>query len=218
MTGKALYGADMNLPGMLHAKVLRSPHAHARIISIDTSKAEAHPEVRAVVTSKDFPEPPTEPRVLTSGPAVNIKHLSNNVLAGDRVLYKGHAIAAIAANSAHAAEEALALIDVEYEVLPVVTDVESAMAPGAPLLHDEYKNNVASHNQLKIGDPDKGFQEADYGSLHYFLFRSAAVYGADGISDQEHQGHDVHRPDGRRPVGGNTHRHNGRAGAIPLLH
>lgn len=161
VTGKALYGADMILPGMLHAKVLRSPYAHARIKSIDTSKAEAHPEVMAVVTSKDFPEPPTEPRVLTSGPAVNIKHLSNNVLASDRVLYRGHAIAAVAAKNAHAAEEALALIEIEYEVLPVVTDPESAMASGAPQLHEDYANNVASYNQIKFGDPDKGFSEAD---------------------------------------------------------
>jgi xanthine dehydrogenase molybdenum-binding subunit len=161
VTGKALYGADMHLPGMIYGKVLRSPHAHARIVSIDTSRAEAHPGVLAVTISKDFPKPPDQPRVLTSGPAVNIKHLSNNILADDKVLYKGHAIAAVAASSAHVAEEALKLIDVQYEVLPSVTSVEDAMKPGAPQLHDAYKNNIASHSQLKLGDVDKGFAQAD---------------------------------------------------------
>ena len=123
VTGKALYGADMNLPGMLHGKVLRSPHAHANIVSIDTSKAEAHPEVMAVITSADFADAPDEARVLTAGPPVNLKHLSNNVLAGEKALYKGHAIAAVAASSAHAAEEALALIDVQYEALPSASTV-----------------------------------------------------------------------------------------------
>ena len=107
VTGKALYGADMILPGMLHGKVLRSPHAHANIVSIDTSKAEAHPEVLAVVTSADFADAPNEARVIVAGPPTNLKHLSNNCLAGEKALYKGQAIAAVAAQSAHAAEEAL---------------------------------------------------------------------------------------------------------------
>ena len=132
VTGKALYGADMNLPGMLHGQVLRSPHAHANILSLDTSKAEAHPGVLAVVTSADFAEVPDEARVIVAGPPTNLKHLSNNVLADGRALYKGHAIAAVAAQSVHAAEEALALIDVEYEVLPSVATVEEAIADGAP--------------------------------------------------------------------------------------
>ncbi len=161
VTGKALYGADIHLPGMLYGKVLRSPHAHARIVSIDTTRAEAHPGVKAVVTSRDFPTPPGEPVVLGSGPAVNLDHLSSNILARDKVLYKGHAIAAVAAASPHVAEEALALIDVKYEVLPAVTNVEDAMKPGAPQLHEKYKGNIASHTQLKLGDVEKGFKEAD---------------------------------------------------------
>ena len=150
VTGKALYGADVRLSGLLHAKMLRSPHAHARIVSIDTSRAEAHPDVKAIVTAGDLPEP-----------SENVRHLSSRILARKKVLYKGHAIAAVAASSLHVAEEALSLIDVKYEVLPAVTNVEDAMRPGAPLLHDEYEGNVAAHNQLAIGDVDKGFQEAD---------------------------------------------------------
>ena len=161
VTGKALYGADVDLPGLLHGKVLRSPHAHAKIVKIDTSRARAHPEVRAVVTSADLPTLPNGPVAMGPGPKPNGRELSNNVLAGEKALYKGHAVAALAATSAHAAEEALALIDVEYEVLPAVTDVEAAMATGAAQLHEKYSGNVASHNQLQQGDIEEGFRKAD---------------------------------------------------------
>ena len=162
VTGKANYGADVNLPGMLYAKVLRSPHAHAVITSIDTSRAEAAPGVRAVVTSADFPEYENKAVVGPSGgPPQNMSHVSAKILARDKVLWRGHPVAAVAADSAHEAEEALNLIEVEYEVLPPVTTVEEAMADGAPLLHPEFKNNVASHSRLEIGDVDKGFEEAD---------------------------------------------------------
>ena len=150
VTGRALYGADMSPPGLLHGRVLRSPHAHARVLSIDTSRAEAHPEVRAVVTGADLPEPGDKaPRV------------STNVLAREKVLYKGHAIAAVAATNVHAAEEALALIDVRYEVLPAVRNVREAMAEGAPLVHEDLGSNVTGHTQYVLGDVEKGFQEAD---------------------------------------------------------
>ena len=164
VTGRAVYGADMSLPGMLHAKVLRSPHAHARIKSIDISRAEAHPEVRAVVTSADLPDtPPT-------GPAAVLGHMpSENLLARDKVLYKGHPIAAIAASNAHIAEELLSLIDVEYEVLPAYTNAADAMAEDAVPLHDSWPDNpdlpggrnVASHTQYVLGDIDAGFEQAD---------------------------------------------------------
>ena len=151
VTGKAQYGADINLPGLMWGKVVRSPHAHAKIVSIDTGKAEAHPDVVAVVTAADFP----------SYSDAGVQTSSNNVLASGKVLYKGHAVAAVAASSQHAAEEAAALVDIEYEVLPAVTNVEDAMAPGAPQLHEEYAGNVASHDQVRLGDLDKGFEEAD---------------------------------------------------------
>ncbi|MDA1347768.1 MAG: xanthine dehydrogenase family protein molybdopterin-binding subunit [Chloroflexi bacterium] len=150
VTGRALYGADMRLPGLLFGKVLRSPHAHARILSIDTSRAEAHPEVNAVVTSADLPERGDKaPRV------------STNVLASKKVLYKGHAVAAVAAANVHAAEEALSLIDVQYKVLPAVRNVTEAMAEGAPLVHEDMDSNVTGHTQYKLGDVEKGFAAAD---------------------------------------------------------
>ena len=153
VTGKAQYSADIILPGLLHGAVLRSPHAHALIKSIDTSKAEAHPDVRAVVTSKDLADP--------GDWDIGDRHLSNKVLASDKVVYKGHAIAGVAAANAHAAEAALSLIDVQYDVLPAVTSAEEAMAEGAPQLHPEYAGNVSDHSQLKLGDVDAALAEAD---------------------------------------------------------
>ena len=182
VTGKANYAADLNLPGLLYGKVLRSPHAHARIKSLDTSRAEALPGVRAVITSADIQKPSGRASELAEGAMVNYKFLSNNVLAEGKALYKGHAIAAVAAASAHAAEEALKLIDVEYEVLPPVMDGKEAMKEDAPLVHERLAGmttaairaggilddddptkgtNIANHFEFKLGDVEAGFQEAD---------------------------------------------------------
>ena len=171
VTGRAIYGADMRLSGMLHGKVLRSPHAHARIRSIDTSKAKALPGVKAVVTAHDMPK--AEDRMANLGEmSVNVKHLSNNALAYDKVLYRGHAVAAVAAVNVHVAEEALNLIEVDYEVLPAAIDVLDAMKDGAPILHEDLKStelgqetdkvsNVVNHFQFKLGEPATGFEEAE---------------------------------------------------------
>ncbi len=182
VTGKANYAADLNLPGLLYGKVLRSPHAHARIKSLDTSRAEALPGVRAVITSADIQKPSGRASELAEGAMVNYKFLSNNVIADGKALYKGHAIAAVAAASAHAAEEALKLIDVEYEVLPPVMDGKEAMKEDAPLVHERLAGmttaairaggilddddptkgtNIANHFEFKLGDVEAGFQEAD---------------------------------------------------------
>ena len=103
VTGRAQYGADMHLPGMLHAKILRSPHAHARIRGIDTSKAETMPGVHGVVTSADLPQLGGRLFDLGEGAMINPKFLSNNCLAAEKALYKGHAIAAVAVDSPHEA-------------------------------------------------------------------------------------------------------------------
>src|SRR6266487_3490192 len=134
--GRAAFGADMTMPGMLWGKVKRSPHAHARIVSIDASKALALPGVKAVVTAADFPEIPSEEAFVGEGP-MNFRDLSYNCMARGKVLYAGHAVAAVAATSPAIAEEALDLIEIDYEVLPHVIDVEDAMKPGAPVLHDD---------------------------------------------------------------------------------
>ena len=172
VTGRAKYAADIHPSDLLHGKTLRSPHAHARIKSIDVSKALNYPGVKAIVTSKDLPEVPSIPVSLGEGPMVNLKYVSQNVMAQDKVLYKGHPVAAIAADSVHAAEEALSLIEVEYEVLPSVMTAPEAMKEGAPILietmttqslgQDTGKiSNVATHTQFTAGDVDKGFEESD---------------------------------------------------------
>lgn len=172
VTGKALFSDDFFLPHMIHGRILRSPHAHARIISIDTSAAEALPGVRAVVTGKDFPT--IEKKLISQGAAgmINIGEVAENCVARDKVLYDGHAVAGVAADNPHIAEEAVNLIKVEYELLPPVMDVRSAMADGAPVIHEDcfpgafiipsqkYLPN-ASRVQLGSGDPEKGFAEAD---------------------------------------------------------
>ena len=114
VTGRARYSADLHLPGMLYGKVLRSPHAHARIRSIDTSKADVLPGVRAIVTSAALPQPTGILTDIGEGAMVNPKFLSNNCLAVDKVLYKGHAVAAVAAANVHIAEQALGLIEIDY--------------------------------------------------------------------------------------------------------
>ena len=133
VTGLAQYGADLAMPGMLVGRILRSPHAHARIRSIDTSKAAALPGVKAVVTSADFPEQKFE-YVGPERVAQNFWHMTRNIMAREKVLYEGHAVAAVAATSKAIADEALSLIAVDYEVLPHVIDVDEAMKPDAPLL------------------------------------------------------------------------------------
>ncbi|UCC62534.1 MAG: xanthine dehydrogenase family protein molybdopterin-binding subunit [Anaerolineae bacterium] len=170
VTGRALFGADVRLPGMLYGKVLRSPHAHARIRAIRTHKAEALPGVKAVVTAADLPDIADKIADLGEG-AINLRHQSNNVLARGKVLYHGHAVAAVAAINPHIAEEALALIEVDYDLLPPVLDVRQAMRDDAPILLEELRTdemgqsgdrptNVASHMQHKRGDLEEGFRQA----------------------------------------------------------
>ena len=182
VTGSARYGADINLPGLLHGKVLRSPHPHARIKSIDPTRALALPGVKAVVTSTEMAQPRGALVDLGEGAMMNPRFLSNNCLAADKVLYKGHAVAAVAATSPHIAEQALSLIDVDYEVLPFVVDLLDAMKEDAPVLHERLLNatdanvrpgglrtedddtpstNIANHFVFELGDCEKGFQEAD---------------------------------------------------------
>jgi CO/xanthine dehydrogenase Mo-binding subunit len=170
VTGRAQYGADIRLPGMLYGAMLRSPHAHARILSIDTSKAESYPGVRAVVTAKDLPDVESKIAELGEG-TINLRHQSNNILARDKVLYFGHAVAAVAAINSHVAEEAAALIEVKYEVLPPVLDVRKAMQADSAILLDDMRtdelgkkgdvpSNIAAHYQEQVGDIENGFQDA----------------------------------------------------------
>ncbi|MBI5617217.1 MAG: xanthine dehydrogenase family protein molybdopterin-binding subunit [Gammaproteobacteria bacterium] len=171
VTGRAAFGADFSLPGTIVGRVLRSPHAHARIKSIDAKLALALPGVRAMVTGADFPELPDE--ITAGGEApVNFRDVSHNVMARAKALYEGHAVAAVAATTAAIAEQALALIKVEYEVLPHVIDVRDAAADGAPVLHEtmftsgvepapKKPSNVAGRTEMGLGNVEEGFAAAD---------------------------------------------------------
>jgi CO/xanthine dehydrogenase Mo-binding subunit len=164
VTGRAKYGADAFAPGQLIGLVLRSPHAHARIKKIDTSKAEKLPGVKAVITSADMPD-------LTGGDR-GMRDILENCMARKKALYDGHAVAAVAAVDAHIAREALKLIKVDYEVLPHVTDVDEALKPNAPLIHDDVftdgieptpskPSNFCKQAEYGHGDVEAGFRDAD---------------------------------------------------------
>ena len=216
VTGMAQYGADYSLPGMLWAKVLRSPHAHARIRSIDTSKAAALKGVKAVITGHDFPDQKHE----YLGPervAVNYWHMTRNIMDREKALYEGHSIAAVAATTQAIAEEAIGLIEVDYEILPHVIDVDAAMQPDAPLLYEDLitrgiepaptkPSNISKRLEFKVGDLEAGFAMAD--EIVEMDFKTAPVhqgyiephaclarYGADGQVEvwSSSQGHFVVR-------------------------
>ena len=193
VTGAASYGADIWVPGMLHAQILRSPHAHARIVSIDTSAAEALPGVKAVATSADF-----QPEL-----AAKFQDIADNCLARGKVLYHGHAVAAVAATTKSAARRALAQIRVQYEILPHVTDVDLAMHKDAPVLHRGraqesvpagYSENVTNYISFGHGDLEAGFAGADVVRARTYKTEAAhqayiephaclATLGADGRGD-----------------------------------
>ena len=152
VTGRAVYTGDLKLPGMLHGKILLSPVPHARIKSIDTSRARALPGVKAVITGADVSD-------VRYG--VSPARYDEEVLAKDRVRYVGDEVAAVAAIDEAAAIEAVKLIEVEYEELPAVFTVEDAVKKGAPVIHDKYKNNINVVVDQEFGDAERGFEEAD---------------------------------------------------------
>ncbi len=159
VTGRARFAADLTLPGMLHGHVLRSPHAHAKILSIDTSPAKAMPGVKSIITGADFPD---------LEPGNDQRDVTRNLMARNKVRYEGQVVAAVAASSRREAQEASAAIVVEYEVLPHVMTVDEAMRDGAPLLHDDLitrnvepaptePSNVALKTYFEKGDLEAGF-------------------------------------------------------------
>jgi len=216
VTGQAQYGADYSLPGMLWAKVLRSPHAHARILSVDTSKAAALPGVKGIILGSDFPDHPFD-YVGPERVAQNYWHMTRNIMAREKALFEGHAIAAVAATTSAIAAEAVSLIEVKYEVLPHCIDVEDAMKPDAPLLFEDMitrgvdpvpskPSNISKRLEFSVGDIAAGFASAD--EVVEMSFKTAAVhqgyiephsclarYGADGQCElwSASQGHFVVR-------------------------
>jgi len=176
VTGRAQYGADVRLTGMLYGRVKRSPYAHAVIKKIDTSKALALPGVRAVITRADFPPVSGKSIDIEEGPGQSVALMVDRMMAGEKALYRGHPVAAVCATDPHIAEDALDLIEVEYEELPAVFGVREAMAENAPIVHQDLRtrefaplaeklpdkpSNIASYRRFAKGDIDKGFAEAD---------------------------------------------------------
>lgn len=177
VTGRAAYAADTTMPGMIWGKVLRSPHAHAVIRSIDTSKAEALPGVKAVVTGRDLVDFPVDTPVPLG--IQDMRWMARNVMAREKALFHGHPVAAVAAINDKVAAEACRLIEVDYEVLPHVIDVEEAMRPDAPVLHDFLKrdgkpSNIAGTLEHKLGDAEAGFAQAEV--VIERSFRTAPVH------------------------------------------
>ncbi|MBW8755121.1 MAG: xanthine dehydrogenase family protein molybdopterin-binding subunit [Sphingomonadales bacterium] len=187
VTGKAIYGPDFVAPGMLQGAILRSPHPHARIRGIDTKKAEALPGVKAVVTGADFPNLDAGASAAGEAP-INLKYAAAKCMAQGKVLFDGHPVAAVAANSAAIADAALKLIEVDYEVLPHVINIEEALLPGAPILHDDVftkglvetptePSNASMRVAMNRGDPETA------------LANAAAVFSGRFTLQPVHQGY-----------------------------
>jgi CO/xanthine dehydrogenase Mo-binding subunit len=151
VTGALRYAGDMVLPGMLHVQVLRSPHPHARIVSIDTADAEAVPGVEGIVTSADVP----------GQDGFGVFVADQPIMARDKVRYVGEQIAAVAADTLPAAREAIKKIKVEYELLPAVFDPDEAMIAGAPVVHDYAQDNLVKHIPIRNGNVEEGFAQSD---------------------------------------------------------
>ncbi len=175
VTGRAIYGADVRLPNMTYGRVKRSPHAHALIKSIDITKALALSGVLSIVTSEDFPSPVEAILQTIRGP-MPAQWDIERLMARRKVLFRGHPVAAVSATDAHIAEDAVELIEVEYEVLPPVVTIEDALSPSAPILHDDgmdevvedlfipvdgKPSNIARTVEMGFGDIEEGFSQAD---------------------------------------------------------
>ncbi len=161
LTGGGRYVADIEAPRALHAAFVRSPHAHARIGSINLEKARRAAGVVFAACAADL-GPAQRPHPLFMGGQPNLRAITATPLAVDRVRYVGEPVAVVVATDRYAAEDACDLVEVEYEVLPCVVDAEEALRPGAPLVHESLGDNVVAHWLIKVGDVEAGLREADH--------------------------------------------------------
>ena len=148
VTGRAKFTGDLMVPGMLYGKILRSPYPHARIIGLDASGAEAHEGVVAVLTAEDLSD-------------LDPYYSGRPVIAIKKVHYVGEPVAAVAAEDEATAEEALSLIRVDYEELPMVVGLEAALRKGAPRVHEDLSDNICSHERVEKGNVEDGFAQAE---------------------------------------------------------
>ncbi|HLN87862.1 MAG TPA: molybdopterin cofactor-binding domain-containing protein, partial [Candidatus Limnocylindrales bacterium] len=173
VTGKAKFVGDLTVPGMLYGKILRSTFPHARIRSIDASQAEALPGVVAVLTAADIGD-------------LNPIYNGRPVIAMNKVRYIGEPVAAVAAEDLATAEEALSLIQVDYEELPTAVGIEAAISPGAPLLHDDKPGNIGTHEKVNRGNVDEGFAQSDVIAEDHFTFPMVYHYAMEPHSAIAH--------------------------------
>lgn len=177
VTGKAKFVGDLTIPGMLYGRILRSPYAHARILSVDTREAEALPGTVAVLTAADLGD-------------VNPIYNGRPVIASGKVRYVGEPVAAVAAHDLATAEEALSLIRVDYEELPAVTGIDAALASGAALIHEDKPGNIGTHEQVTRGDIAEGFAQSDEIIEDTFTFPMVYHYAMEPHSVIAHWGED----------------------------
>lgn len=177
VTGKAKFVGDLTIPGMLYGRILRSPYAHARILSVDTREAEALPRTVAVLTAADLGD-------------VNPIYNGRPVIASGKVRYVGEPVAAVAAHDLATAEEALSLIRVDYEELPAVTGIDAALAGGAALIHEDKPGNIGTHEQVTRGDIAEGFAQSDEIIEDTFTFPMVYHYAMEPHSVIAHWGED----------------------------
>jgi len=173
VTGKAKFVGDLTVPGMVYGKILRSTYPHARIRSIDASRAEALPGVVAVLTAADIGD-------------LNPIYNGRPVIAMNRVRYIGEPVAAVAAEDLAMAEEALSLIQVDYEELPAAVGIEAAIKPGAPLVHDDKSGNIGTHERVTRGNADEGFAQSDFIAEDHFTFPMVYHYAMEPHSAIAH--------------------------------
>ena len=160
LTGRGTFVDDIRLPGMAHAAFLRSPHAHARILRIDTTRARTAPGVVAVYTRADLPETLAEPLPKLIPHHALVHHKTQYALAPEKVRHVGEPVVLVIAESRYLAEDAVDLIDVEYDPLPPVVDLERAATPGGPLVHEDIGTNVCAHYTQRVGDVEAAFARA----------------------------------------------------------
>ncbi|MBI3076881.1 MAG: xanthine dehydrogenase family protein molybdopterin-binding subunit [Deltaproteobacteria bacterium] len=174
LTGRGAFMDELRVSNMMHAAILRSPHAHARIRGVDTAEALKVPGVRAVLTGEDVRR---MSRPFSMAVQIPVRYYS---LAVDKARFVGEPVAVVIAKDRYVAEDAADLVQVDYEPLPPVVDIEKAMEPGAPLLHEELGSNIANHRLLRYGDVDRAFSEADRivrGTYHFPKYSSTPLEG-----------------------------------------
>jgi carbon-monoxide dehydrogenase large subunit len=182
LTGRGTFVDDLAMPGVAHAAMVRSPHAHARVGRIDTAAALALPGVLAVVTAADIADidKPWPARMPSPVPGTRLRHGARHTLPRDMVRHAGEVVAAVVAESRALAEDACDLVRVEYEPLPAVASAAAALAPGAPRVYEELGDNVAVHIVQRVGNPERAFATAAHTLRETFRVMRGGSHSMEG--------------------------------------